>query len=203
MRRTASNQRDYFRVDCQVLISQRTLDALPPPDIPADRHFPDSEHFGMLRELRRLDHESIHLLHAIGEKDRNVEAYLGHLNRKLDLLARHLASLMPDASSGSRQNVSLSEGGVLFHMDVPATPGSVLAIRLTLLPSWIGLTLYASVVANNDDERNVSVRFENLSDADRQVLARHVMQVQMSQQRRNRIETGEPDDDQDGEDHRS
>lgn len=186
MRRNATNQRDFFRVDCRVLISQRVVGEHVPHDIAPDSHFPDGGHFGLLRELRRLDHESSHTLHAIGEKDRNVEAYLGQVNRKLDLLARHLASMTPGMDESDEQTVSLSEGGVSFHADPAPPPGSVVAIRLTLLPSWIGLTLYASVLGTADGQRNVSLRFENLQDADRQILARHVMQVQMSQQRRNR-----------------
>jgi len=183
MHSSTSNQRDFYRIDCPVVISQRTVGTRVPRGLSADGHFPDSEVFDLLRELRRLDHESGHMLHAIGEKDRNVEAYLGHLNRKLDLLARHLVSLTPTVADGSEQTVSLSEGGILFHADPPPPPGTVLAIRLTLLPNRVGLTVYGSVVAVGTEERNVSVRFENLQDADRQILARHVMQVQMSQKR--------------------
>ena len=95
MHSSTSNQRDFYRIDCPVVISQRTVGTRVPRGLSADGHFPDSEVFDLLRELRRLDHESGHMLHAIGEKDRNVEAYLGHLNRKLDLLARHLVSLTP------------------------------------------------------------------------------------------------------------
>lgn len=147
MRRPTTNQRNFYRVDCPVLMSQRTVGERVPRGVTADSHFPDSEHFGLLRELRRLDHESSHLLHAIGEKDRNVEAYFGHLNRKVDVLARHVASMTPGLEDDGEQTVSLSEGGISFHLDEPPAPGTVLAIRLTLLPSWIGLALYGTVVA--------------------------------------------------------
>ncbi len=186
MHSSANNQRDFYRVDCRVVVSQRAIGERVPRGLSADSHFPDSELFAMLRELRRLDHESSHMLHAIGEKDRNVEAYLGHLNRKFDLLARHLVSLTPAVTDGSEQTVSLSEGGIQFHANPPPPRGTMLAIRLTLLPSHVGLAIYGSVVAVGAEERNVSVRFENLQDADRQILARHVMQVQMSQKRLSR-----------------
>lgn len=42
------------------------------------------------------------------------------------------------------------------------------------------------MVAAGAGERNVAVNFEQLQDADRQIIARHVMQVQMAEQRRAR-----------------
>lgn len=186
MRQLRSNQREFYRVGCPVLLSHRALGAGVPRGVAPDSHFPDAGHFGLLRELRRMDYDHGHLLHAIGERDRELGAYLAHLNRKFDTLARHLVSLDPETVDAGEQEVSLSEGGMGFHLDEPPPPGTVLAIRLTLLPSWIGLTLYGTVVAAAAGERNVSVRFEHLQDADRQILARHVMQVQMSRQRRSR-----------------
>lgn len=179
----ATDHRNFFRIDCPVRISQRVVGERVPRGESADSHFPDDSHFGLLRELHQFDHDSAHLLLAIGEKDRNVEAYLGHLNRKIELLARHVASLTPEVLDGDEQTVSLSEGGISYHSSRPPAPGTVLALRLTLLPSLIGITVFGTVVAAGTQGHNVSVRFENLQDADRQILARHVMQIQMSRQR--------------------
>lgn len=65
--------------------------------------------------------------------------------------------------------------------------GSVLAIRMTLLPAYVGIAVYASVVklmAERNGNTHVSVNYERLQDADRQIIARHVMQVQMAEQRK-------------------
>jgi hypothetical protein len=181
-----ANQRDFYRVDCHVMISHCAVGDHVPAGRQPDSYFPDGEHFSLLRELRRMDHDASHLLHALGETDRNLGAYLAHLNRKFDALARHLAALTPEMSRGSEQVVSLSEGGVSFHAAQPPAPGSVLAIRMTLLPAWVGIAVYGIVVAAGAGERNVAVNFERLQDADRQIIARHVMQVQMAEQRRAR-----------------
>ena len=186
MAERSANQRDFFRVDCRAMISHCAVGDRVPAGRPPDSYFPDGEHFSLLRELRRMDHDASHLLHALGEKDRNLGAYLAHLNRKFDALARHLAALTPEMSRGSEQVVSLSEGGVSFHAAQPPAPGSVLAIRMTLLPAWVGIAVYGAVVAAGAGERNVAVNFEQLQDADRQIIARHVMQVQLAEQRRAR-----------------
>jgi hypothetical protein len=181
------NQRDFYRVDCPAIISHCVIGSHVVAGRPASDYFPDSEHFSLIRELRHLDHDASHLLHAINESDRNVGAYLAHINRKLDLLSRHLAALTPDMSRGSEQTISLSEGGLSFHVPEAPALDSVLALRITLLPSYIGLALFGRVVsphAKDSEGRNVSVNFEHLQDADRQLLARHVMQVQMAEQRR-------------------
>ncbi|MBP8925572.1 MAG: PilZ domain-containing protein [Pseudomonadales bacterium] len=182
-----ANQRDFYRVDCPVVISYCLVGDHAPVGKPAESFFPDNEHFNLLRELRRLDQDNSHLLHTLGEQDRGLGAYLGHINRKLDLLARHIASLTPELGRGSEQTISLSEGGLSFSCATPPAMGSVLAIRMTLLPAYVGIAVYASVVklmAERNGNTHVSVNYERLQDADRQIIARHVMQVQMAEQRK-------------------
>lgn len=187
MSASESNQRDYFRISCRAVISHCTVGAQVPGGKRPEAFFPDNEHFAMLRELRRMDQESQHLLAAIGEQDRTLGSYLHHLNRKLDTAVRFMATLVPSNSQGSEQTISLSEAGLAFHADPAPAVGSVLALRLTLLPAFAGLAVYGRVVKAGDESTDgtlVSVNFEHLQDAERQVLARHVMQVQMAEQRR-------------------
>jgi hypothetical protein len=187
MSRHDSNQRDFYRVDCPVIISHCLVGDRAPAGKPAESFFPDNEHFNLLRELRRLDQDNSHLLHALGEQDRNLGTYLAHLNRKLDLLARHLATLTPELGRGSEQTISLSEGGLSFSCATPPAIASVLAIRMTLLPAYVGIAVYAHVVKlvpERNGSTQVLVNFERLQDADRQIIARHVMQVQMAEQRK-------------------
>lgn len=55
-----------------------------------------------------------------------------------------------------------------------------------LLPSWTAVTSHARVVKTEPGEAGVLVTasFDNLQESDRQLIARHVMQVQMAEQRR-------------------
>ena len=136
--------------------------------------------------LLRLDQENAPLLHAIAEKDRTVGGYLSLVNRKIDLVARHLLAQSPEAATGEEQTISLSEGGVAWHTAQHLPEGAVVALRLMLLPAWSAVTAYAVVVKSEHDgaEPLVTASFEQLQEADRQLIARHVMQVQMAEQRR-------------------
>src|SRR5262245_46485589 len=93
-----SNQRDFYRVDCPVVLSHCVIgDHIPGGALP-ESFFADNEHFNLLRELRRMDTDNSGLLHALGEQNRNLGQYLSVLNRKIDTLARHLATLTPELS---------------------------------------------------------------------------------------------------------
>lgn len=183
----SSNQRDFYRVDCRAVLSYLQIgDGIPPGKLP-ENFFPDNEHFNLMRELRRLDQEHGNVLHALGEQNRTLHSYLGVINRKIDVLARHLASLTPEMSRGEEQTVSLSEGGLAFSCNAALAIGSVLALRLTLLPAWVGVTAFGVVTKTAplpDGRTAVTVNFERLQDGDRQAIARQVMQVQMAERKK-------------------
>jgi hypothetical protein len=181
------NQRDYYRVECRVVLSHRVVGNHIPGDQSPESFFPDNEHFNLLRELRRIDQENNSLLHALSEQNRNLGGYFAVVNRKIDTVARHLAALTPEMSRGVEQSVSLSEAGISFICTPAPKPGDVLAIRLTLLPAWVGLAAYGVVTKVGPDEGDGArtlVGFERLQDADRQIIARHVMQVQMAERKK-------------------
>jgi hypothetical protein len=183
------NARDYFRVECQVLLGIRDTGATQVRGTTPDSYFPDSHHLNLLRDLSQIDHENAHLLHAINDRDRNLSAYLGAINRKIDTVARHLVSQLPAEVAGSEQTVSLSEGGISFVASRALEAGSTVALHLTLLPSYVGLASFARIVHReaHDGGYRLSASFEGLAEGDRQLLARHVMQVQLAQQRKRSV----------------
>jgi hypothetical protein len=66
---------------------------------------------------------------------RNQPGRLPRAPAQVDALARYLAALTPEMSRGSEQVVSLKGGRVVPRRAAPGA-GSVLAIRMTLLPAW-------------------------------------------------------------------
>ena len=64
--------------------------------------------------------------------------------------------------------------------------GQYLAIKLTLLPSCVGLLLYGRVVNySSDDSGNhlINICFENIDESSRSLIARHVLLYQAKQRR--------------------
>jgi hypothetical protein len=187
MRGHRSNERDYYRVDCRAVVALAVVGDRIPGGRNAESFFGEAEQFNMLRELRRIDQESSSVLHQIGEQDRLLGSYLHVLNRKIDALARHLTMLSPELRDGAEQTVSISEGGIGFVAGAPPAAGSLVAVRVMLLPEGTAFAVFGRILTVQPQAGGgsmLSVNFENLQEAERQLIARHVMQVQMAEQRR-------------------
>ena len=84
------------------------------------------------------------------------------------------------------QPVVLSEGGISFVSEQPLAEGEVVTLKLVLLPQGLGLLLPARVIystAMQDGRYDIGTEFEALTDAQRQLLARHILQKQALERR--------------------
>ncbi|HEY3700382.1 MAG TPA: PilZ domain-containing protein [Spongiibacteraceae bacterium] len=168
------------------------------PDVighmPAEQHFDNSDVFGLLRELRQIDQEHNNVLRGLAEQNRELGAYLKSVNRKIELVANALATLDESQQKQSPQQVSISESGIAFRADSELTPGDYVALELVLLPNHTGLALYGEVLANRDAAAGLTVlAFVRLRESDRQILARHILHVQIAAKKQSQTDTGEPD----------
>ena len=185
--RMTPERREYFRVHDRVI-----LDFLPVSTSDIERGnlppaYAGSTGYAVMRELIAIDQENSRLLHSIGLANRDLELYLRGLNRKIDLLANQLA--LDDETTAPRRevSVSLSEAGLAFGSHDPMKVDSHLAIQLTLLPNHVTLILFGKIVScdANSGEAGYTVgcQFINISSSDQQILAKHIMQVQLKQKR--------------------
>lgn len=173
-------RREYFRVEDRVVLRYLPVPAESVGQRPAETHFDNSEVFSLMRELRAVDHENNNVLRGIAEHDRELGQYLKGLNRKVELVADALAALDHFRQGTLPQSVSLSEGGIAFIAGEPLAQGTTLALELILLPQHTALALYGEVVdSRNELPPRTAVSFLRLRDGDRQVLARHILQVQI------------------------
>ena len=75
---------------------------------------------------------------------------------------------------------NLSAQGISFSTDQPPPQGELVELKLKLLPSGLRLVIIARVVlVENDssreqDKARVSLDFENLHEADREILVKHI-----------------------------
>ncbi len=177
---SALDRREYFRVDDQLVLRYRSVPAEAVGHTPAERHFDNSEMFALLRELRHIDQEHNNVLRGLAEQNRELGTYLKSLNRKIDLVANALATLSDGQQQQAPQHASISEGGIAFHTSVNLGVGSFVALELVLLPSHTGLALYGEVLDTRDANGLTVVSFIRLRESDRQILARHILQVQIA-----------------------
>lgn len=197
--REEAERRDYFRIDDRVLLEYRVVSRQAVTEHPAAQYFAPSHTFDLMRELRLLELEQS-LPRSSADYPREAESSLRLLHRKIDLVATTLVAMAQDRPQVEPLPVILSEGGIAFPLSEPLQPGTLIALQLQLLPEWLGLRLYGEVVHDEPlaeapwmSQRagpHAAVRFLNLRETDRQLLARHILKSQI-QARRQRQQTGQ------------
>lgn len=184
--RDADDRREYYRIEDTIALDFSLLCG--PQALASDALHDASPLFNLLSDLHLMDFESQHLLRHISERDRTLANYLKVMNKRIDLLGQALAqNLLRDI--GSPRQVSLSEGGISFNHAQAIEPGSHLALKMVLMPQALGLLLRARVMhcqAREDGQFDIGTEFEALTDAQRQLLARHILQKQAQQRRQAR-----------------
>lgn len=179
-----AERREYFRVEDHLLLRYRAVPADAVLHTPAERHFDNSEIFELLRELRHIDQEHSTVLRALAEQNRDLGVYLKNMNRKIELVANALASLDQQQQGQIPLLASISESGIAFIAEPHLEIGATLALEMVLLPQHTALALYGEVVINRDQPPARSVvMFVRLRESDRQILARHILQVQIAAKR--------------------
>jgi hypothetical protein len=176
-------RRDFFRVEDEVLLKvipsseQAARSGQPPSELQKDSGL------NLVTELQRIEHDNQQLLLQVSQQSKDLEAYLKGLNKKIDLIATQVVSSHQNREG--KQTVSLSEGGIAFHSQQAFAEKSIVAIQLFLLPSYVSLTLFAKVMDCNsvDNGYSISTMFVALSDTNRQILAKQIMQVQLAAKR--------------------
>ncbi|MBT8765199.1 PilZ domain-containing protein [Metapseudomonas boanensis] len=184
--RDAEDRREYYRIEDTIALE---ISPLKSGETSVDGDPEDaSQLFSLLSELHLMDFESQHLLRHIHERDRPLASYLKVINKRIDLIGQALArSLLHDI--GPARQVTLSEAGINFSNRTPFEPGTRLAVKMVLMPQALGLQLRAVVVhsqAQGEDEFEIGAEFEALTDAQRQLLAKHILQRQASERRQAR-----------------
>ncbi|MDM8347838.1 PilZ domain-containing protein [Pseudomonas sp. sp1636] len=180
------DRREYYRIDDTIALEFTPLSGA--EALASDELHDSSPLFNLLSELHLLDFESQHLLRHISERDRPLANYLKVINKRIDLLGQAVAqSLLRDI--GTPRRVCLSEGGVSFNSAQNLAIGSHLAIKIVLMPQALGLLLRAKVIhcqALAEQQFEIGTAFEALTDAQRQLLARHILQRQARERRQAR-----------------
>ena len=169
------DRREYYRIDDQIALQIRLHDS---------QNEEDSLLFSLLGDLHLLEYEAQPLLRSVGETDRAIASYLKVINKRIDLLGQVLASnLLKDI--GPARDVSLSESGMSFIDKLTHPVGTLLSLKVVLLPQGFGLHVDARVIEHRNSAEGLQTVtvFENLSDATRQILARHILHKQAQQRR--------------------
>lgn len=185
------DRREYYRIEDRIALEITPLSAA--DALGTDLLQDDSPLFNLLSELHLSEFESQHLLRQLSEKDRTLAAFLKAQNKRIDLLSAVVAQTLI-GEIGAPQPVTLSEGGVEFRHSQAFAPGSRVAVKMVLMPRASGLLLRARITHCDtlaDGRYDIGTEFVDISDAQRQLLARYILQRQQ-QQRRQALEQNDP-----------
>ena len=171
------DRREYYRIEDTIALEIQPLSA---PEAAGQEVLQDaSPLFNLLSELHLSEFESQHLLRQISERDRTIATFLKSQNKRIDLLSQVVA-LTVLGQIGEPQPVIISEGGIDFQHPTPIATGAHLSVKLVLMPQALGLLLRARVTHcdRKGDGYDIGTEFQYLSDAQRQLLARYILQRQ-------------------------
>ena len=191
MTQGVQDNRDYFRIQDWVILEFMEIEEEIMKDDSIESPLIVPSSFYLLNELHNIDAENNVLLHTISEKNRDIATYLKAINNKVELIARAFAESDESLDEILPQQVILSEGGLSFNHKKALPLDTCLALKLVLLPSHIGLLLYGRVVNCNEHIKGdylINIVFEKLHENNRQLIARHVLQLQAKARREGMIE---------------
>jgi c-di-GMP-binding flagellar brake protein YcgR len=178
-------RREYYRIDDRIALE---IHVLTDSEASETGLLQDaSPLFNLLSELHLSEFESQHLLRQVNEADRTLANFLKAQNKRIDLLSQVVAQTLLNRI-GEPQPVTLSEGGITLSQARPMRPGTALSIKMALMPQALGLLLRAQVVhcseqPNAEGLFEVGTEFVALADAQRQLLARYILQRQQQERR--------------------
>ena len=177
-----ADRREYYRIEDMIALEITPLSALEAASSEVLQD--ESPLFNLLSELHLSEFESQHLLRQISERDRTLSSYLKTLNKRVDLLSQVVAQTVL-GKIGELQPVKLSEGGIEFEHANAYSPGTHLSIKLVLMPQALGLLLRAKVThcTPRNGQFEIGTEFEAITDAQRQLLARYILQKQAQARR--------------------
>lgn len=183
------DRRDYFRIEDMAQIQCLPIDRSSALANICPAAFSQHNNGSLIRELQEIDLDNALLLRTIGDNNRDLEHYLKSINHKLDLIAKYLVESTEARPGQQTQLVSISEGGLSFRSPVEYAEDSYLAVQLTLLPSHLSLVLFTRIINCSKGHNgphsdfSIGVSFVHLRDSDRQIIAKHIIQLQMAERR--------------------
>ncbi|WP_342653082.1 PilZ domain-containing protein [Pseudomonas sp. F3-2] len=179
-------RREYYRIEDSVALE---INRIPGPGALDEPALHDtSTLFDLLSELHVAEFESQHLLRQLDDRDRTTNSFLRAMSKRIDLLGQVVAQTVL-GKLGAPQRVIMSEGGLQFESHQPFPVGSLLSVKMVLMPQASGMMLRAKVTQCQSltiGDFEVGTEWIDLSDAQRQLLARHILQRQAAQRRQAR-----------------
>lgn len=176
-------RRRYYRIDEEVMIALTQIDAGELDERLED--FWSNEHaFSIRNDYNYQISQHIADRALIENKMPELGRYLSVLEKQIDRLTERLL-VDDDEQAMEKKTTNLSAQGIAYHVSEAPPPNGMVELKLKLLPSGLRLVIIARVVLVETDagqdqgEYKISLDFEHLHEADREILIKHIHGKQM------------------------
>ena len=179
------DRRSRFRIEDTAILEVSEVEVDDTSAKTADQFFKPSAPFNLVREIHSIDLDSSPLLRSLGEQNTELALYLAAMNKKIDAIGNAVAEAILDEEQ-TLQSIDLSEGGIGFTHSMKLKEDAYYAIKIWFHRALIGMSAYIHVVACSrsiEGGYHISAAFQSMPEAESQIIARHIMQVQAEQQR--------------------
>ncbi len=180
-------RRRYYRIDDVVHLEYRVVG-------PEERarilqgSAPKPPEDGLSEQLASLTKQMTPLLRELRREQPNLAKYLSALNKKIDLVATHLALQQARHESereplvAGLRRVNLSAGGIAFASPRPLRPDDYLHVRLGVEDTGFLINTYGRVIDCHPRQEKqgyqIRVEFPFLDEEERSLLMRHIFDRQ-------------------------
>ena len=177
----SEERRRYYRIEEDVMLSLSPI-AAAELDQRLDDFWSNEHEFSIRNNYNFQISQHIADRHKIENKMPELGRYLAVLEKQIDLLTDKLLD-DSDARSMQQKFTNLSAQGIAYHDDKAPPQGELAEFKLKLLPSGLRLVIIARVVkvetVTEQGGHRISLDFEHLHEADREILIKHIHSKQM------------------------
>jgi hypothetical protein len=191
------DRREFFRIDDSIQVSYRVITS---EEIPSsiEEQLRAGDRFTVMTRLQELSQHLSASLHRIEQRDADIADYLKALDEKINLLGQSFLSEERELLDQPSRKVNLSAGGLAMDITEQLEVGSLVEVKMLLLPSYTGLLAYGEVLGVDKSEADhpeypfhTRINFTLIRGADQDALIRHITrrQGEMLRHRRERRES--------------
>ncbi len=176
-----SERRRFFRIDDEVMLGFEPIEQA---DVDARLDdFWQNEHAYSIRNNYNFQIEQqIADFNKIEKKMPELARYLSVMQAQIDLITERLVEDERDAAL-TRRAVNISAQGISFDNETAPAESALVELNLKLLPSGLRLVIIARVIKvesrTEAGQHRLSLDFEYVHEADREILIKHVHGKQM------------------------
>ncbi len=171
-------RRRFYRIEDKVLLSLQPIDRAE-IDACLEDFWANEHEFSIRNNYNFQIEQHIADRHKIETSMPELGRYLAVFEKQIDRITELLIGDQ-NHQAMTRKTTSLSAQGIAFYTAEPLQLNALVELKLKLLPSGLRLVIIARVVqvekttGQDQGDHRVSLDFENLHEADREILIKHL-----------------------------